>query len=56
MQVLLVLNLIGRFLAWSELKCMQALQGLLADAEQLAGSIHSTAELSERVSKVQSCF
>ncbi len=31
---------------------MQALEGLLADAEQLAGSVHSTAELSERVSKV----
>ena len=30
----------------------QALEGLLADAEQLAGSVHSTAELSERVSKV----
>lgn len=34
---------------------MQALEGLLADAEQLSGSIHSTAELSERVSKVRSC-
>ena len=31
----------------------QALEGLLVDAEQLAGSVHSTAELSERVSKVQ---
>ncbi|CAL5229024.1 g12271 [Coccomyxa viridis] len=29
----------------------EALEGLLADAEQLAGSVHSTAELSERVSK-----
>ena len=32
---------------------VQALEGLLADAEQLAGSVHSTAELSERVSKVR---
>ncbi|CAK0785054.1 hypothetical protein CVIRNUC_008259 [Coccomyxa viridis] len=29
----------------------ESLEGLLADAEGLAGSIHSTAELSERVSK-----
>ena len=37
----------------SELSTAQALEGLLADAEQLAGSVHSTAELSERVSKVR---
>lgn len=40
--------------SYSGCKCSiaQALEGLLADAEQLAGSVHSTAELSERVSKV----
>lgn len=37
--------------AWAHL--LQALEGLLADAEQLAGSIHNTAELSERVSKAR---